>query len=415
MSAEIPHPFPNFTENPMTDCSTAPTPEPAAPTDQQSDVTIETPGDAPTPTTTCALEPGPAGPPPNAPAVPPATGPVAPLPQPLVPALSPRIVARHSAHKQLEGLFTGVGKKNGQPLPSPAAYDEAYVERLVMKCDVTDEGELAAAVMCRPDGHAARQGEPYARGLAQAAAQKLAAVNADKQATSDEILESALDCIDFKVERVRVFESDESRYEFTIRGKTFALSAKSLSKGPEEFKALYLGHLHEPPQLPAPKATSLWDALVGYWLKSAEVTVLKGDATDEAVLQREVTTARFEIHQGKSMEALLDDMAFSDGKAKVRYFTEGAVTQRVRAKLPKVQPRDVVRVLEKQGCTFHASVEVAPSKNIKAWSESVQSSEAASDSTSMQTPAAASTTAASASEGSESPTVDAANSLEVRS
>ena len=281
--------------------------------------------------------------------------------------LSARIQGLHDQHPQLQRLFEGTGKKSGKLLPGPAEYDRAYLVAL-LKYGVAAAGELAAAVMGRPDGHAGGLGVQYATGLvAEVQAAAAAAEQAKRAADADRFAE-ARSHTDFTVDEVRIIESDVTRYELHIEGKRLVLTAKQLCNQPE-FRQSFLNLLQRVPTLPPSKGKHayLWDDLVNSFLAEAQTETLAGNATDEAVQKRAVEKAKSAIPNGEQVERLHDDMAWVATNGR-RYFTAEAIYDRVKQKEPTFKHRDLARILEGIGCEFDERFP-AGDRTIEVWSE----------------------------------------------
>jgi hypothetical protein len=280
--------------------------------------------------------------------------------------VSARIAGLHAKHAQLLRMFEGTGKRNGRPLPGPAAYDRAYLTQLA-NYGVTNVVELVEAVLARPDGNAQRKGQEYARALAAEVVAALNAAAAELRANEEERVAEARNLTDFTVDEVRVISSDASRYELHIEGQVLVLSAKEINNQ-ADFKQAFLNLLHRVPALPPTKGkkAGLWRELVNSWLRNAVKETLLGNATDEEVLRRAIEKAKNAIVPGDTVEALHDDMAFIENGR--RYFTADAVYDRVKHLDSKLRQRHVVRLFPELGCEFHPG-HPAGTRHIDVWSE----------------------------------------------
>lgn len=312
-----------------------------------SDVS-ESPPDVPTPALATEVSPG---------------APASASP-PLVASLSARCKALHLKHKQLLRLFEGTGKRSGKLLAGPADYDAAYLTTLA-KYGVLDADELAAAVLSRPDGHAAGRGEAYARAAAEHAVAELLPTAELREEQKEVLLERAAECIDFQVERARVLKSDVTRFELIIEGAKLVLTAKELSRQ-ASFREAFLNAIGRLPALPPADDGDLYDTLVNSWMEGATTEVLAGNATDEEVLRRAVERAKEDLLDGSSAEKLHDYQAFTADCR--RYFSADAIYLRVKERDRQVAVRDVARHLQALGCTFHPSMP-AGKRPLDVWSE----------------------------------------------
>ncbi len=294
---------------------------------------------------------------------------VAPPSPPLLPHLSSLCDGLQEKHAQLKGLFLGSGKKAGKLLGLPAVYDKAYVNKLVL-LGVTDEKELAEALMSRPDNHAANRGEQYAKSVVQAVKAAHKAADDHAAVKVENAFEVARNYTNFTVDAVVIIESDESRYEFTIKTKKITLTAKQLAAGPKDFVAKYVNALQQIPTLPPMKGQKcpLWDPLVNGWLQSATKKQLPGNATDEEVRLRAVEKAKNGLIDGERIEGLLDESAFKDTAAGLRYFTADAIFAKVRPLDSKLTLRDVALCLMELRCSYSQGFLVGTSK-LDVWTE----------------------------------------------
>lgn len=249
--------------------------------------------------------------------------------------MSERVLTLLRSNKKVSSLYFGIGKpkagKKGQPLDtSLSGYDFSFVAALVDE-GVLDPGELVAALISRPDGHARGKGQNYADRTVKAVLEKYAPRELNPY---DEL----------QITKVVIFDSNPPVYEITVLERTFRVTAEAFATT-RKFRVEYLSATHKIPRLPGQDDWPVW---ANQLLERAERREMPPEASTEPALR-------------EAVQAAIDDMPITDdsseiatGKAwdlgdGVKGFMESAVRNRIKDDFPGLGRHDVSRVLNALG------------------------------------------------------------------
>ena len=253
--------------------------------------------------------------------------------------LSDRVLALvDNPRGRVRALFEGKGKPaigpDGKGLDtSSSGYDFSLALTLAMT-GITDPSELAMAVWLRPDKSAQAKGVEYVRRTVRRALQRA------KVASKGPAQE-----VDFRVEKVRIFDSDSPIYELTIDSRVIRLSSAQL-KSRSKFETAFMSALRRLPALP--QKVESWRALVNGWLADPEIVDLPPEASEEPALREAVEHAVTDLPVGEDVSDLHRGRALLLDGAR-RIFKADSLLGRLREDRPDLKRNDLCRVLRELG------------------------------------------------------------------
>jgi hypothetical protein len=270
--------------------------------------------------------------------------------------LPARVLARIQQSRRIGMLFNGNGKPelgpDGAVLDrSSSGYDFSLAIALA-KAGIRDEAELALALQHRPDGAARSKGAKYARRTVRKALELV-------EVTEAEVVECQ---VDFVVDKIRTFNSNPARYEFTIAGRTFTVSSPQL-RSPAQFAIAYMDAIHRVPTVP--RKVDEWAPIVNGWLTDAEIVDMPPDASREPRFVEAIEKVIADMPVGDAAE----DLDHGKGillPSGARAFKAVSLVRRLRDDWTDVEPGDVSRVLKSQG--YASGTVTFTGKSVRVWS-----------------------------------------------
>lgn len=181
--------------------------------------------------------------------------------------------------------FEGRGKpaigKDGKPLDtSGSGYDYTLASALVAK-GVTDIGEIATAIACRPDRHGREKGARYCARTAIRAVETAGRKVMPAGQSSPEPEER--NELSFSVQRLVVYASDPPCYELHVTNEREPMMISSSDlMSPGRFCQRYLERYHSLPDVP--QDYKRWRAIVNGWLTDSEKVDQPDDASEAAAI-----------------------------------------------------------------------------------------------------------------------------------
>jgi hypothetical protein len=256
--------------------------------------------------------------------------------------LPPRALAMLQTDTRLRALFEGHGKpemgSDGKRLDTTSSgYDFSIVMAFARR-GITDPGELASILWCRPDRAAREKGSRY---ILHTVREALAFVEQAVQAAQ----ESAQGTIDFQVGNIVVRGSDPAIYHVEIDGRAVVLTADELLS-PGKFKRRCVQALHRVPRLPRLEA---WETLVNSWLAKADIVQLPPDATERGMHLEQIIAAIRGMNDGETADDLDRGRTVpADGR---RWFKATPLLRRLHDfDLSYLRPNELGDLLLELGC-----------------------------------------------------------------
>lgn len=212
--------------------------------------------------------------------------------------LSPHVLQILNQAPKIQALFEGRGKtamtesgKRGDT--SSSGYDYSVVAALARK-GIRGESDLATVLWLRPDGAAQAKGTDYILRTVRKAVSDVVA----EQGTE---AESNSESVDFTVQRLRVFDSNPRKYEFTVDGVAFEVSTPELL-APARFRIRFMDASGRVPTLP--RGGAGWTRQVEAWLKAAEIIEQPPEASPAGFLREAILRAVGELRTGETVADL---------------------------------------------------------------------------------------------------------------
>jgi hypothetical protein len=254
------------------------------------------------------------------------------------------IIAKHRRVRNLfAGTAKGVGSDGevlGKDTTPPQSYDFSFAVELVNH-RVRDPDVLAAAMMRRPDGHAATKGDAY---VAEIIARALSTV---------ELRSSPTEGHSFTVDGTTVFDGDPPRFTLSVRvdndvGVPITFTSAELIN-PQLFIARCFEKLRLFVAIPEG-----WRDAVETWMQSARVVTPPSEATREGALVLAVERALARMPPCESLEDLRDSRGVIADKRrrKVLLFEIEAVMSLLRSHEPKPTREEVTFALLTLGAKY---------------------------------------------------------------
>ncbi|MBK8172748.1 MAG: hypothetical protein IPK60_20755 [Sandaracinaceae bacterium] len=269
--------------------------------------------------------------------------------------LHPPVAALIHQRKRISNCFNGKGKRahgrDGRELDhSSSGYDFSLIVELA-KAGVQDVSMLATALWNRPDRQAREKGHEYILRTVQSALELVSELEA----------EAANFAVDFNVDRLRIFNSNPARYEFTVGSVCFTITSQQL-RSPKGFAVAFMDAAHRIPLVPS--KADVWAQLVNDWLAKAETVELPPDASFEPGMIEAIERIIAELVVGDCAEDLDHGKALrlADGQLGLK---ASAVIRRLRDDYPSVDASDVARLLKKLGYGSHTTT--VGGKPVRLW------------------------------------------------